>query len=41
MPFDVENERSMVMFDNASIHHIDPVVEAINSVGALVKFLPP
>ena len=27
--FDGENERSMVMLDNASIHYIDPVVEAI------------
>lgn len=41
MPFDGYNERSVVVLDNASIHHIDPVVQAINSVGALVKFLPP
>ncbi len=41
MPFDGENERSVVVLDNASIHHVEPVVEAINSVGALVKFLPP
>ncbi len=41
MPFDGENERSVVVLDNASIHHVKPVVEAINSVAALVKFLPP
>ena len=27
--------------DNASIHHVDDVVHAIQSVGALVHFLPP
>jgi len=25
--------------DNAVIHHMQPVIEAINSVGALVRFL--
>ncbi len=33
MPFDGGNERSVVVLDNASIHHVEPVVEAINSVG--------
>ncbi len=28
-------------FSNASIHHVDDVVHAIQSVGALVHFLPP
>lgn len=41
MPFDAINERSVVILDNASIHHIQSVVETINSVGALVKFMPP
>ena len=27
--------------DNASIHHVDSVVACINSIGALVRFLPP
>jgi transposase len=27
--------------DNASIHHVDSVVDTILSVGALVGFLPP
>ena len=26
--------------DNAVIHHMQLVIEAINSVGALVRFLP-
>lgn len=40
-PFDGFNEKSVVIMDNAAIHHIDPVIAAINSVGALVWFLPP
>lgn len=27
--------------DNASIHHVDPVVTTILSIGALLRFLPP
>ena len=27
--------------DNASIHHIDGIVDMITSIGALVIFLPP
>ena len=41
MPFDGINEGSVVILDNASIHRIQSVVETINSVGALVKFMPP
>ena len=40
MPFDGLNEHSLVILDNASIHHVDCVVETILSVGALVRFLP-
>ena len=39
MPFDGLNEHSVVILDNASIHHMDCVVETILSVGALVRFL--
>ena len=39
--FDGYNAKSVVVMDNASIHHIDSVVAHINSVGALVRFLPP
>ena len=31
----------MVILDNASIHHVDPVVTTILSTGALLRFLPP
>ena len=35
-------ERSVVILDNASIHHIDSVVELIEDhAGARVMFLPP
>jgi len=40
LPFTGENEKSVVIMDNAVIHHMQPVIEAINSVGALVRFLP-
>ena len=41
MPFDGANPRSIVMLDNASIHHTGRAVELIQSVGALVHFIPP
>ena len=33
--------RSVVILDNAAIHHVDAVVTAIISSGALLRFLPP
>ena len=41
MPFDGINPNSVVIMDNASIHHVDEVVDTIQSVGTLVRFLPP
>ncbi len=41
MPFNGLNAHSVVILDNASIHHVAMVQGIINSVGALVKFLPP
>lgn len=41
MPFNGSNQKSIVVLDNASIHHVDQVVETIQSIGALVRFLPP
>ena len=41
MPFDGINSNSVVIMDNASIHHVDGVVSMIGEVGALVHFLPP
>ena len=40
-PFDGYNAKSVVVMDNAAIHHVDSVVACINSVRALVRFLPP
>ena len=40
-PFDGHSPRSVMILDNASIHHVDPVVSTILSTGALLKFLPP
>ena len=39
-PFNGINPHSVVIMDNASIHHVDDVVGLINEVGALVHFLP-
>lgn len=40
-PFDGSNEHSIVVMDNASIHHVDGIVSMIEEVGAMVMFLPP
>ena len=41
LPFDGVNSNSVILMDNASIHHTDRVVSLISSVGALVHFIPP
>ena len=38
MPF---NGTSVVIMDNASIHHVEGIQEMINGVGALLLYLPP
>ena len=40
-PFDGNNPRSVVVIDNAAIHHVDAVIDLITAAGALVRFLPP
>ena len=40
-PFNGTNTRSVVVLDNASIHHVDDVVTSIQQTGALLRFLPP
>ena len=41
MPFNCTNPRSVVVMNNASIHHVEKVVALIEDVGAVVVYLPP
>ena len=41
MPYDGVNPRSVVVLDNASIHHLAHVQDIITGVGARLVFLPP
>ena len=39
-PFDGSNTKSIVIMDNCSIHHVEPVKELLQDAGILI-FLPP
>ena len=39
--FNGTNSHSVVVMDNASIHHLDKIAQMIAGVGALLRFLPP
>ena len=41
LPFDGINPRSIVVMDNASIHHVDEVLQFLEDLGVLVYYLPP
>ena len=41
LPYNGINPHSIVIMDNASIHHVDPVVQLIENTGAKLIFLPP
>lgn len=40
-PFDGTSPRSIVIFDNCSIHHVQEIKQLFNAVGIVVFFLPP
>ena len=40
-PFNCVNSNSILIMDNASIHHAQDVVQLVESLGVLVYFLPP
>ena len=40
-PFNSHNPNSIVVMDNASIHHVQGVTDSIIQTGALLRFLPP
>ena len=39
--FDGVNPNSVIVLDNASIHHVDKVVQSLKNTGVMVHFLPP
>ena len=39
--FNGQNPHSVVILDNASIHHTPEVIKAIQDMGAIIHFLPP
>lgn len=41
MPFNGVNPFSVVIMDNATIHHVDSVVSLIQGIGSRLIFLPP
>ena len=41
LPYDGLNPCYIVVMDNCSIHHIQPVLDAFNQAGIVVIFLPP
>lgn len=40
-PFNGTNSHSVVVMDNASVHHYEQVLDIITGVGAIIRFLPP
>ena len=40
-PYDGENTHSILVMDNCSIHHVQPVLDTLKQMGILVLLLPP
>ena len=41
LPYDGENPHSILIMDNCSIHHVQPVLHTLKQMGILILFLPP
>ena len=41
LPYDGENPQSILVMNNCSIHHVQPVLETLQDMGIFVLFLPP
>ena len=41
LPFDGDNPRSVLVMDNAAIHHVEVVTDLLTAAGILIRFLPP
>lgn len=41
LPFNGSNPRSVLVMDNASVHHVERIEEIITGVGAKILYLPP
>ena len=39
--FNGTNAHSVVVMDNCSIHHVEPIAEIIQDAGAILHYLPP
>ena len=40
-PFNGTNSHSVVVMDNASVHHCEEVADIVTGVGSIIRFLPP
>ena len=38
LPFDGDNSRSVLVMDNAAIHHVEAVVDLLTAAGILIAF---
>ena len=38
LPFDGDNSRSVLVMDNAAIHHVEAVVDRLTAAGILIAF---
>ena len=41
MPFDGQNENSVVVQDNCTIHHVNEITDTLNDAEVIVHYLPP